>query len=47
MTHNRYGYAFFWKKHGKLCLFSQEAEGMQLSYKPKMTVFLTSGTGVL
>jgi len=37
----------FLEKHGKLCLFSQEEKGMQLSYEQKMTVFLTSGTGVL
>jgi hypothetical protein len=37
----------FWKKYGKLCRFSQEAKGMQLSFKQKMTVLLTSGTGVL
>lgn len=37
----------FLEKAGKLYPFSQEAKGLQLSYKLKMTVFLTSGTGVL
>ncbi|MDO7488009.1 hypothetical protein Q5O89_23810 [Peribacillus frigoritolerans] len=46
MTHNRYGYAFL-EKAWEAVSFSQQAKGMQLSYKQKMKVFLTSGTGVL